>query len=486
MSDRVTINVPYTPNEKQCLFHACGADEVVYGGAKGGGKSCALVMEALAYGLEHPGATMYLFRETYKDLEEVLIREWKNRVPQELYTYNGTKHTATLVNGTVIYFRFVRTKSDAESYDGRSMDWLGIDELTRHEESTVQILLSCVRSAKGFPPRFRGSCNPGGPGHRFVKSRYIDPTNKGKKQYKDPVTGNTIAFIPATVYDNTALMESDPSYARRLENLPPKKRAAYLHGDWDQYDGQAFEEFEPDIHVVEPFEIPDHWPGWLAVDNGHSDPFAWYWFRVDERGIVYIVREFTRDYGDLKLTYSQQAKRVLELSTYTKMGEGGQLFEYQEPIVPVYCGHEAFASHPLAPDGKTIAWCYQQGGLVGVQPIIPDKRLRKAIWHEYLKPIELPEPDPHTGRSVIAKVQIFKNCERLIETLPMQMEDENDPEKVAESNFDHWYDGAGFGLVAWHVNRSRHVELPKKQLPFPLRSNDEDREVDALQEYLWS
>jgi len=85
-----------------------------------------------------------------------LIREWKNRVPQELYTYNGTKHTATLVNGTVIYFRFVRTKSDAESYDGRSMDWLGIDELTRHEESTVQILLSCVRSSKGFPPGLGG------------------------------------------------------------------------------------------------------------------------------------------------------------------------------------------------------------------------------------------------------------------------------------------------------------------------------------------
>lgn len=477
------ITVPYTPNDKQCKFHACGADEVVYGGAKGGGKSCALVMEAMTYGLEYPGATIYIFRETYDDLEANIIAEWKKRVPPEIYSYHGSKYVATMINGTEVFFRYVRSKQDAESYDGRSIDWLGIDELTKHEEATVQILLSCVRSAKGFPPRFRGTCNPGGPGHRFVKDRYINPTNKGKRQYEDPVTGNKVAFIPATVYDNFAIMQNDPAYVRRLENLPPKKRAAYLHGDWDQYDGQAFEEFDTDIHVVEKFEIPDHWPGWLAVDNGHTDPFTWYWARVDERGIVYIVREFTRDYSDPKLTYSQQAKRVIELSTYTK-SEGGIFYEVKEPIVPAYCGHEAFASHPLA-EGKTIAWYYQQGGLTGLQPALPDRKMRKATWHEYLKHIELTDPDPYTGRKTIAKVQIFNTCTRLIETLPIQMEDENDPEKVAESNYDHWYDGAGYALVSWHINRSGRIALPKKELPFELRSEDVPPR-DAIHEYLWN
>ena len=481
MSKR-TVDVPYVPNKRQYDFHACGADEVVYGGARGGGKSTALIMEAMAYGLENAGATMYLFRETYKDLEEVLIKEWKKRVPRELYSYHGTDRVVTLLNGTQIYFRFVRTKSDAESYNGRSMDWLGIDELTHHDEETLQILLSCVRSAEGFPTRFRGTCNPGGIGHKFVKDRYVDPTKKGKKHYTDPVTGNTIAFIPATVYDNTALMEFDPAYARRLENLPPKRRAAWLHGDWDSYDGQAFEEFDPDIHVVKPFDIPEHWYRWMGVDNGYTDPFAFYWGAVDERGIVYIYREFTRDYGDPKLTYSQQAERVMKLIKHQKM-EDGRVYEYTEPMGPVYCGHDAFASHPLA-QGKTIAWYYLQGGLKALQPVVPDRKMRKATWHEYLKPIELPSPDFYTGRAKIAKVQIFDTCERLIETLPMQMEDERDIEKVAESNIDHWYDVAGYLLVSYHVHRSGRIEPPKKELPFELRTPEPER--DAVQEYLWS
>ena len=126
------IVVNYEPNEKQAIFHGCGAEEVVYGGAKGGGKSCALVMEALAYGLENPRADMYLFRETFDDLEANLIKEWKEKVPKPLYDYNEGKHIATLCNGTTIKFRYISNYADAERYQGRSMDWIGVDELTKH------------------------------------------------------------------------------------------------------------------------------------------------------------------------------------------------------------------------------------------------------------------------------------------------------------------------------------------------------------------
>jgi len=126
------INIGYIPNKKQAIFHASSSQEVVYGGAKGGGKSCALVMEALAYGLENAGAEMYIFRETYDDLEANIIREWKEKVPKELYSYNESKHVATLINSTVLKFRYIRNFTDAEGYQGRSMDWIGVDELTKH------------------------------------------------------------------------------------------------------------------------------------------------------------------------------------------------------------------------------------------------------------------------------------------------------------------------------------------------------------------
>jgi len=468
------LDVPYAPNPKQQIFHACGATEVVYGGAKGGGKTCAMVMEALAYGLEYPGATVYFFRETYDDLEANIVAEWKKRVPQEIYKYHETKHIATLYNGTKYFFRYVRDKRDSEQYDGRSIDAIFVDELTKHEEATIQQLLSCLRSPLGFPPRFRASCNPGGIGHAWVKKRYINPTNKGKKEYRDEVTNNRIAFIPATVYDNHAIMTNDPAYVRRLENLPEKKKQAFLHGDWDMYDGQAFEEFDLDIHVIEPFDIPLHWYRWRSVDNGHTDPFAWYWFAVDETGFVYIYREFTREKFHPKLTYTEQAEQVLQLSRHKKYQEGEPII-YEEPVGITFAGHDAFATHPMAA-GKTIAYYYMQAGLTPIVKSIPDRAMRKAVWHEYLFPFE-------KDGKMVAKVRIFNTCEKLIETLPQLSEDEKDPEKVEECSFDHWYDGAGYGLVSYHANKSSLPEAPKVEiLPPELRTND--LEVEEGDPYL--
>lgn len=79
------IVISYQPNAKQYLFHSTDADEAVYGGGAKGGKSAALVMDALAYALEYLGAHVYLFRESYPNLEGNLIREWFKAVPKALY-----------------------------------------------------------------------------------------------------------------------------------------------------------------------------------------------------------------------------------------------------------------------------------------------------------------------------------------------------------------------------------------------------------------
>lgn len=405
-------------------------------------------MEALAYALEHKGATIYLFRETFDMLRATLIKEWHDKVPKALYTYHKTDHVATLANGSQVLFRYVKNKDDADSYQGREMDFVGIDELTKHEEETIQTLLSCMRSPKGFPTYFRGTCNPGGVGHVWVRRRYIHATERGAKTIRDPISGNTLAYIPATVYDNTVLMQNDPAYAKRLENLPSAKRKAFLEGDWDAYDGQAFEEWSYDIHVCKPFPIPPHWRRWRAVDNGYTDPFAWYWLAVSESGQVYIYREYTRDKKDPKVPYSDQARGAVERSSYTDLSDGRAEI-IQEPISFTVVGHDAFNPHPMS-EGKTIVDYYADGGVYGCIRAITDRKLRKATWHEYLRPYL----DEQTGK-MTAKVQIFNTCKKLIETIPQQIEDERDPEKVAETDYDHWYDAAGYGLIAWHASRSK-------------------------------
>lgn len=330
-------------------------------------------------------------------------------------------------------------------------------------------------------------------GHHWVKSRYVTGTEYGKiKDKVDQLTGNTIAFIPATVYDNTTLMDNDPNYVRRLENLPYEQRQAFLYGDWDVFEGMALESFSEAIHVVEPFEIPKHWRKWISGDNGYTDPFAWYWFAVDEHGTVYIYREFTRDYEDEKIIYSKQAEKVVELSSYQDLNlyndfkeaytlDESKQFDYTqyEKIDYIVIGHDAWQRHPSTktidtPLGKSILDYYREGGidkLGGFKKPLTDRRLRKATWLEYLEPYEDQEGN------LTSKVKIFRNCKKLIESLPLLTNDTNDTEKVAESTIDHWYDSGGYGLISYHADKTKanhkegRIESHKKRLASRSKTN---------------
>ena len=80
----MTIEIDYTPTQKQRLFHTSSADEVLFGGAAGGGKSKACVMEALILCLRHPETHAYLFRRSYPELRDTLILEALRSIPKGL------------------------------------------------------------------------------------------------------------------------------------------------------------------------------------------------------------------------------------------------------------------------------------------------------------------------------------------------------------------------------------------------------------------
>jgi len=408
----MNITIQYVPNAKQSLFHASDATEVVYGGAKGGGKSCGLVMECLAYGLENPGAEMYIFRETYDDLEANIIREWKEKVPKELYSYHESKHIATLLNGTSVKFRYIRNFTDAEGYQGRSMDWIGVDELTKHEERSIQVLMSCLRSPKGFKPRFRGTCNPGGIGHTWVKEEYLEATAYGAHIATCSVTGNTRAFIAAKVYDNTVLMANDPGYAKRLENLPEAEKKAFLYGDWDIFEGQYFPEYKRDVHVIEPFEIPDHWERFRSMDYG-LDMCSVGWWATDTEGTLYRYREL----HEPNLNLTQAVKRVLEMTA-----------------------HDEKISYTVAsPD----LWNRRQETGVAGQEIMYNAGLKDLVrandsrvpgWRllrEYLTPYERKDAD-NGAAYITARMKFFNTCSHAIRCIPQLQHDTIKPEDASK------------------------------------------------------
>ena len=430
--------------------------------------SAALVMDAVAYAMAFKRSKVYLFRRTYDELEAKLMDELLTRVPERTkeewgpYKLDKQSRIATFWNGSRIYFRYIANYKDAKKYAGREMDYIGVDELTEHEERSIQILLSCLRSPLGHPPRFKGTCNPGGIGHAWVYKRYIEPTDYGKKTYKEELTENLIRFVPATVYDNLAIMKNDPVYVKRLKNLPPSLREAFLNGNWHIFEGQMFEEWRYDIHTCKPFAIPKHWKRWRAADNGRTDPFAWYWLAVDEDGNVYCYREYTREYRDKKIEYSDQASQVSKMSILTDYNEYDEEIPIKdeagrtirERIDFSVVGHDAFNVLHGSETGKTIIDYYIAGGINDCISSVRDRALRSNTLHEYLKPFWL-----NSKMRYKARLTIFRNCTKLIETLPQQIKDEKNPEAYAETDYDHWTDGLGYGLVAHHCKKSN--ELPE-------------------------
>ena len=238
----------------------------------------------------------------------------------------------------------------------------------------------------------------------------------------------------------------------------------------------AFPEFSRMIHVCQPFKIPYWWKRWRGNDPGYADPFAWYWLAVSEEGIVYIYREYVRNLKDERVTYTDQAKQTIKLSIMGTEAGGepatdGAGVPAPESFSFTVVGRDAwnkqgraFASTPSAknpPTGKSIIDCYTEGGLSGCIEPPTDQRtariIRKAVFHEYLKPFH----DERAGKT-ISKVQIFSTCTKLIEALPNLVVDPKDAEKVAEEPhvYTNPFDGAGYALVAYHV---KHSKVPKEE-----------------------
>ncbi len=237
---------------------------------------------------------------------------------------------------------------------------------------------------------------------------------------------------------------------RYLQEYPSTPEEAFSAGE-----GTAFPEFSTDIHVCEPFKIPPHWRRWRGVDNGYTDPFAWGWFAASEDGQVFYYREHTRDYEDEKVLYTEQARKVAELSTHKKL-IGSEIVEVEEKIDFTVAGLDAWNTHHRDQSGKSLIDYYADGGINDFIKCVTDRRLRKATMHQYLEPYE----DKNTGK-LTAKLQIFSTCKKAIETLPLLLVDEKDPEKVADCGIDHIFDMLSYSLIAYHTEKSK--PLPERE-----------------------
>jgi len=441
----------WRPQPKQIIALRCWQDEALYGGSAGGGKTDYLLMDALRQ-IEIPNYKGVIVRKTFPQLKEVIERSrvlYKQICPTA--TYNGTDHQWHFPSGSSISFKQVRSSSYVTDWQGQSYDFLGVDELTHLTLQEYLYLLSRNRPSGGGTKTYvRCTANPGGVGHGWVKARWhigTKPPNTTiwtKSKVRDP-DGNiheiirSKIFIPATVFDNKALLDNNPGYLATLDQLPQAERDALLYGSWDSFSGQVFGEFKDDTshyadrqwtHVIDPFPIPAHWTIIRAYDFGYTKPSACLWIAANEEGRKYVIREFytwtgTPDVGN-KMHHIAQAEKIREIENTDPNLKGRNILGVADPAIFDESRGMSIAED-MAKAPNYVVW----------RPGDHNRLPGKMQVHYHLAFDE--DGDP--------MIQFFKGCKNIIRTLPELTYDETNVEDVDSQLEDHAYDALRYGLM---------------------------------------
>lgn len=394
------MELEVTPRQRD--FMQAKADEVLFGGAAGGGKSYAQLIDALLYALRWPGSKQLLLRRTYPDLERSLVQEHLKIFPRECYRYAASSHKGVFENGSTVEFGFCDHEKDVYRYQGAEYDTIRFDELTHFTENQYLYLMSRLRGANSFPKQVKSSTNPGGIGHGWVKARFVDI---GPADTEHRVNHGSRIFLPSFVRDNTFLMKKDPGYLERLMNLDETNRKALLYGNWDIFEGQYFTEFDREKHVCRPFALPEHWRRYITIDYG-MDMLAAYWVAVDEQRRAWVYRELYRP----GLIISRAAQAILE-----KTPKG-------ESIEAILAPPDLWNARQET--GKSAADLFGEEGLLLTQT----SNRRVDGWLAVREWLALRETE--TGE-MEPRLKIFSTCANLIRTLPALAHDRINVEDAA-------------------------------------------------------
>ena len=219
--------IPVTPHPKQLAFLMYPGREAFYGGSAGPGKSAALLMAALQY-VDVPGYSAVLLRRTWSQLTDPggLIPRSTEWLGGTNATWNETKKLWSFPSGAVIQFKHMEHPDDRYNLKGIEAQFFGYDELSEFEPEMYLYCFSRLRRNIGqeVPLRVRSASNPGGPGHEFIKQRFVNPMKNGRS---DPEQ----LCLLAKLEDNPSI--DAENYRKGLEMLPFLERKRLLDGDWD-------------------------------------------------------------------------------------------------------------------------------------------------------------------------------------------------------------------------------------------------------------
>ncbi len=232
------LKVHWQPTEKQQLALARTEWEILFGGARSGGKTdCGMVF--LLYHIGNPKFRALVIRKNADDLKDWVDRAERMYAPCRVEV-TGKPAVFKFPSGARILTGHLNDVNAYKKYQGHEYQNMLIEELTQipseaHYETLIQ---SCRSTVDGIKPQIFSTTNPapGEPGHKWVMNRFIN-VGKWGERYTDPKSGLTRIFIPSKIYDNPFIMDKDPTYVKRLEAIQDERlRNAWLNGAWEDVD----------------------------------------------------------------------------------------------------------------------------------------------------------------------------------------------------------------------------------------------------------
>lgn len=488
----------------QQAFLASTADRVLYGGARGGGKSFCLAWKAALQprvwhfeydgneidedtyrqlrsegigvdiaidkiSIDYPNYRGLLIRREFPQLERNLKPETEKIYPKYGGEWKQRDRKYVFPSGAQIWMVHCKDERALRNYIGGNYHFVGADESNQFPWEWIQQIASSVRSETStIKPQLCLTANPGGVGHHDLKELFVDrcpPVNRTERQYSDeyelwyqPLTsgkpiadedGVTWQYIPATVFDNPSLVDNDPQYVRNLKSLPPTLKAMWLDGDWDVFRGQYFDRWDPTVHIIDPgkFEYGEgnHFSKethdlYRAYDYGTKNPFVCLFAAVDSDGKIVIFDEIS----EVGLSASEQAKLVNEY-TLEKYGLTGDDFTSEPADYQMWVKSSE-------KDGAlySAADSYADEGIFLKQAIKDRKQGAKVMYDALITP-----------EDGVPRLRFHARCEKSIQTIPNMSSDPNDPEDVDKNSKDHWYDTTRY--LAMEVDEHFTGGKPKQQ-----------------------
>lgn len=426
----------------------CPVFEVFYGGARGGGKTEASIGDWFSHASQYGENARGLFiRRKLTQLSDVIGR-FKRYGKKLGCQWREQQKELTMPNGAVLKFAYLERDDDAEEYQGHEYTRVYVEEATNFPHpGPIMKLKAVCRSGAGVPSGMRLTGNPGGPGHHWVKARYIDPNPQGyevlteSEELEMPDGEKRIVelsrvFIPARLKDNPKLLQNDPSYILKLRQTGSEALVkAWLEGDWDGVDGTFFSEFSEDRHILRGrIALPDYWTRFRAMDWGSAKPFSVGWYAVSDGAVPGIARgcliKYSEWYGwngkpdeGLKMNADAVARGILAREKSMARIHYG----VADPSIFAMNGGPSIAEMMII---EGCAW-------------LRGDNARQAGWEQLRKRLAPEQP----------LILFSEVCEHTLRTLPYAQHDDRNPEDLDTDSEDHALDETRYAIMSRPLTR---------------------------------